>query len=300
MTRELRFAAVLAALSAARPAAATPAGDLVQIEILAETLQQGLTMSSQLATLRQAVTDARENISFMRSMYGLVSDFKNFDPGQFMTEAKNYFLAQNREIGDASALVADLRRYGLKGRFNASAINRRIRDANLYLEANTGYRVIPYDFKRALGIGQDVDDLLASPTFRQQEMSAAMPVSATSGLIEVELMQADGDAWAAALHQRAIARENAVQAMQIYAESLGASPGKSQQLAAQAAGITAAGVSQLSETSTRALALQEQDRVERSQAAAQGRREADALWRGITDGIDSSFRPVPRRTDTQP
>jgi hypothetical protein len=217
-----------------------------------------------------------------------------------MNEAQAYFLAQNRELGDAQYLVKDLQRNGLKGGFNAAVLNHRIREANLYLEVNTGYRVVPYDFKRALQVSQDVDDLLADPEFRRKQMGVPTPVSPTSGLLETELLQADSEAWASALHQRAIARERAIQAMQIYAESLGASPGKAQQLAAQAAGLTAAGVAQVSETSTRQLALHEQDRSERSQLAAQGRREADALWRGIGEGIDSSFRPTPRRTDTRP
>jgi hypothetical protein len=300
MTRTHRLVAALALLLAGRPAAATPFGDTIQVEILGETIKQTLTMEEQLTTLRQHLADARENIAFMRSMYGLVSDFRNFDPAQFMNEAKDYFIAQNRTLTDANNLFRDLQKNGLKGRFDASVLNRKIRLANLYLEQNTGYKVIPYDYKKALGIGQDVEDLLADPRFRKSQLTAPSVASPTRGIIDAELILADPQAYAGALHDRAIARDRAVQAMQVYAESLGASPGKAQQLGAQAASLTAAGVAQVSETTSRQLALQELERTERSQAAAQNRREADSLWRGINDSIDTSFRPTPRIQDARP
>ena len=124
-TRSPRLLALLL-LMAAMPARATIFGDAVQVKILAETVKENINLSAQLSELRAALTVARENLAFVRSVYGGINDLMHVNAEEELRDARDYFIAHQSGVSDALGLGQDIARHGVRGTFQAWPLNQQI------------------------------------------------------------------------------------------------------------------------------------------------------------------------------
>src|SRR5512135_1879728 len=116
--RRLLVIAAASCIAATLPSRATAGsifGDAIEIQILREQIKQGILVEQQLSAIRTGVATARDNLAFVRSVYGGVNDFMHFNAATFAQEAKDYFLMNNPTIGDSAAFADDVARRGMRG-----------------------------------------------------------------------------------------------------------------------------------------------------------------------------------------
>jgi hypothetical protein len=110
----------------AAPGRATVFGDAIQVNILKENVQENLNLTAQLVQLRSALSVARENLAFVRSVYGGINDLVHLNAEQELRDARDYFIAHQSGVPDALGLADDIARHGVRGTFQAWPLNQQV------------------------------------------------------------------------------------------------------------------------------------------------------------------------------
>lgn len=258
--------------------------------------------AASLEQLRASLAAAREQVQFARDVYAGVNDFRQFDPQAFLDSQQQQWLSQVPLAQDVSSFVQDITANGLNGgRFSASDLYYRVdayHDAYRRHQAEqaNGGKVVPYDARAALGVSREAEAALANPATRAALANQPVP-DVADGLFAVDAAKADPALLSLYMQRRAQAKEAEYQAFKLYAESMGASPGKAQQLAAMAAGLSAQELARVDDKLGQSLSLQQLQRQEEAGAKASERRETDALWNNIEKTATDAYKP-PQRGDT--
>jgi hypothetical protein len=223
-------------------------------------------MGQQIAQLGQVLQTARENLEVARSVYQGVDYIKNFDAQRFLHTAKAEFLARNSIIGETSGFANDLQRSGLRnGTLNPDLIARRAREAKLLLkcrdqiEALSERRIASldsqceqfgYNARAAASLAADTEVLLANPAMRLSLSNAPVTASASSGVLDARMMEADPALYGQLLRERAMARRGYDEATELETQlrAAGFSPGAAQQASAKAALLQNKQLADLNET----------------------------------------------------
>ena len=256
----------------------------------------------ELAQAGETIKTAQENLQLVRDVYAGVNDFVNFDPQAFLDGQKDYWLAQMPIAGDAQSFVNDISTNGLGGGSSSNPYNRLdvYRDAFRRKEAQRAFKgsLEPYDGKKALTVSREAETALSNSSTRVRLANKPEPATVAEGLFAVDAAKGDPQLLALYMQRRAAAKEAEYQAFKLYSESLGASPGKAQQLAAMAAGITAQELARIDDKLTQSVAMQQLEQQQRSSAKATERRETDFLWRDLEGATQTTFAPPTRGTVT--
>jgi hypothetical protein len=265
---------------------------------------QGVAELSQAADSFKAVTEtldnAKEYLQIARDVYAGINEFTNFDPEAFLQDQAQYFLAQVPIAGEVSSFVSDVSGNGLNGgHFNANDLYGKFdayRDAYRRRQAQqaVGANLTPFDSKTALSISGDAERALSNPSTRQQLAGRPDIASASEGLFSADAARVDPKLLSLYMQRRAAAKEAEYQAFKLYSESLGASPGKAQQLAAMATAMTAQEIARIDDKLAQSVSLQQLDRQEAAIGKATERREADFLWNDVQGAAEETFK-APKR-----
>lgn len=298
----LPLTAALLLASTAHAQLFDPAGSALQAQILAENVRQTLALGQQLTQLKEAVTNARESLAVVRSVYAGVNEFISYNPENLLLDGRRAFLTANPELADALSLGRDLTVPVSEGGFAPSLrVNLRADaygDAARRSEAQSAGPGPAYDARAAWGVSHEVQALLDDASV-QASLTRPPPVAtAAEGLFQLDMARADPGMAELYMRRQASALSAQEAALAVFKESTTASPGKAQQLAAQSTAMTAVGVSRLGEMQAKQLSLLELQRQEEAAARAAQRHEADAVWQHIGTGMQDSLRKAaPRQLD---
>lgn len=290
-TRGLTFVLIMAIATVPTAARASIFGE--------ENANLGLLVTQGLAELAQfteAIATAKEQLDLAKDVYAGVGEFLEFDPQAFLDGQKQNWLSQVPLASDVQGFVTDLSSGLGGGHFNARDLYGRFdayRDAHRRKEAQRalGRTLEPYDAKVALTVSREAEGALANARTRAQLAGKPEVETVSEGLFAVDAAKADPQLLALYMQRRAAAKEAEYQAMKLYAESLGAAPGKAQQLAAMAAGLSAQELARIDDKMTQSVALQQLDRQQKASAKATEAQEADFLWGDIQRTSESTFQP---------
>lgn len=286
---------LLAPSARAQLVTSDPMNQLIFWENVTHTTQ----LAQSLEQLRQTTVAAKENLSLVRDVYAGVNEFLHFDPKDFLESGKSYYLTKSG-VGD---LVVDARsgiEGGSGGRFNPYQLVQRVDmygDQSRRMDAREDAVPLPYDADAALGISQDLNALIDHPGYQKRLLGEPPPPTAAEGLLLFDAARADPQLAQALVYERTHSKEAETRAMKLYLESLGASPGKAQQLAATASTMTAAELASVNDKLAQQTALMQVERIENAAGRAEARRETDAMWQGVGEGIERSFGSGPRPTE---
>ena len=324
------FAALAATAVCPAPAwAGSFFGDAIEIQILREQVHQGILVEQQLAAIRSGLATARENLTFVRSVYGGVNDFMHFNATTFAQEAKDYFLMNNPTIGDSAAFADDVVRRGMRGSFNPYPVNAQI-DQYFLAECErrrSEARQLGFELtdcmdqeefrrrktERALPVtvaasGQSVADvyetMLSNRRIRDRMALEVRPAGPSDGLLYADTGRVDPAITSALLHESARSRMVEEQSMRMYIESLDQarppSPGKLAQIGAASSAATAASVARLEEIQARQQARADARAAEEHAEAERLRQErairAYTFGRLLRNSITAGA-PVPSREE---
>lgn len=246
---------------------------------------------SQLQQVSQAIETARQQLQVARDVYAGVNDFRNFDPQTFLDGQKQQWLSQVPLATDVQSFVSDVRDNGLSGgRFDANALASRFdvyRDAYRRREAAQalGGPVAPYDARTAMSVSREAERALSSPTLRQQLTAQPEPTTLSDGLFAADAARVDPQLLALYVKRRAAAKEAEYQAFRLTAEAMGASPGKAQQLAAMATGLSAQELARIDDKMSTSVTLQQLDRQEKAVGSAVERRDFELLYENAASSL---------------
>lgn len=290
-TRGLTFVLIMAIATVPTAARASIFGE--------ENANLGLLVTQGLAELAQfgeAIATAKEQLDLAKDIYAGVGDFLEFDPQAFLDGQKQNWLSQVPLASDVQGFVTDLSSGLGGGHFDARDLYGRFdayRDAHRRKEAQRalGRTLEPYDAKVALTVSREAEGALANSRTRAQLAGKPEVETISEGLFAVDAAKADPQLLALYMQRRAAAKEAEYQAMKLYAESLGAAPGKAQQLAAMAAGLSAQELARIDDKMSQSVALQQLDRQQKASAKATEAQEADFLWGDIQRTSESTFQP---------
>ena len=293
------FAAAVVMLSASNALAqlvvTDPTSTAIQTQTLAQAVLQKMALGEQLVQLRGALTTAQQGLSIARDAYAGINQFQHFNADVFLQEGEAYFLA-GTTAGQVVNFYADVHDNGLNGgHFDPGIAGRTadlFRDAARRAQAMT-IQVPSIDALGAWSVAQGINSAIHDPLGQKVAMATPDPSTAAEGITAFQEWQLDPKLLALLVHQRQEAEQNARDAMKLYLESLGASPGKAAQLSASATTLSAVAIARLNDKSAQSLNLQQLERLEKSSAGAQTRKENDMMWNQVVDGLDSSYGKSP-------
>jgi hypothetical protein len=295
----LRFIATLAGVAAvfvphsarAQWVVADPTSQALEGKLLLANIEQSFTLGRQLAQLQQSVQVAQQGLTLARDVYAGIGMFQNFNAQQFLEAGQTYFLA-GTAVGSAVNFYQDITTNGLNGGvFSPSVLQQ---STNLYGDVQRRLLASQtqgsfYDARSALTLSREVQSVIHSSAYQDASVKTPEPGTPTEGLIAYDELMVDPQLLSLSVHQRAEAEQQGRTAMQMYLESLGASPGKAQQLVATSTTLAAVELARINDKAAASLNVQQLDRVERSTAAAQTRRENDMLWGLIVSGLNATY-----------
>lgn len=293
------LALLLAALVASLPTTAHASLFGEENVALTALVAQG---TQELAQFGEAITTAQQQLQLARDVYAGVNDFLNFDPQAFLEGQRQQWMADVPIAGQLQGFVADVSNNGLGGgRFDVHDVYARFntyRDAARRAEARRalGGTLEPYDARAALTLSADTETALASPRVRQQLGGQMTPATLADGLFASDVARVDPQLLTLALQRRAAAKEAEYQAFKLLSEAMGASPGKAQQLAAIASGLSAQELARIDDKLGQSLTLEQLRQEQESTTRANERRETDFLWGDIQRTAKDTFQP-PQRGD---
>ena len=275
-----------------------PTSTALEIKMLATNIEHGFQLGEQLTQLKQNVQLVREGVSLARDAYAGINYFQHFDAQQFLQAGETYFLAGSG-TADALNLAANIEQNGLNGGYFSPAVLGSA--SNLYNDVERRAAAIQaqghlYDPKAALTLSAELDAVVHNLDYQQGAARTVEPSTSAQGLLAYDALQADPSLLALVVHQRAESEQQARTAMKLYLESLGASPGKAEQLAASATTLSAVELGRLNDKQAQSLNLQLLERTEKSVASAQTRKENDLVWQQIVTGVGATYgrgAPVP-------
>jgi hypothetical protein len=260
--------------------------------------------ASELTQLGNAITTAKEQLQLARDVYAGVNEFLNFDPQAFLEGQRQQWMSDIPLANEVQGFVSDVSANGLRGgHFSAQDVYQRFdtyRDAARRAQARRalGGTLEPFDARAALSLSREADTALASAHFRQQLAQAAEPATLSEGLFASDAARADPQLLALYVRRRAAAKEAEYQAFKLLSESMGATPGKAQQLAAMATGLSAQELARIDEKLGQSLSLQELQHTTEATTRATERLETDFLWKDIERGAHDTFQPPQRSQPT--
>lgn len=265
---------------------------------LTTLVAQGFEELGQAATV---INTAKQELELARDVYAGIGEFVNFDPQAFLEEQQQIWLSQLPLVGDVKAFGEDLVGNGLKGGHARDLASRfdAYRDARRKAEAldNLGGEVRPYDARTALTVAGEAQRTLTNPAARASLAKKAEASTASEGLFSIDASRADPQLLGLYMQRRAAAKEAEYQAFKLYSESLGASPGKAQQLAAMATSLSAEQLARIDDKLATSTSLQQLDRQEKALDKAASLRESEYLWQDVQRATKSFLAP-PSRGDT--
>lgn len=262
---------------------------------------QGFDELGQFGTM---ITTAKQNLDMLRDIYAGVGEFVNFDPQAFLEEQQQIWLSQLPIAGDVKAFGEDVITNGVKGgKFSSKDLASRFdayRDARRKSEAqeNLGGDVRPYDARTALTVAGEAQRTLTNPSARASLAKKAETATASEGLFSIDASRADPQLLGLYMQRRASAKEAEFQAFKLYSESLGASPGKAQQLAAMATSLSAQELARIDDKLAISTSVQQLDRQEKALDKASSLRESEYLWDDVKRASKSFLAP-PERGDIE-
>lgn len=283
--RRLTLWFFLSATVALAPRAAHAQAD---IPFLTALVAQG---ASQLQQVTQAIDTARQQLQMARDVYAGVSQFTNFSPDTFLEAQKQQWLAQVPLAGEVQSFFSDVQTNGLNGgRFDARNLAGRF---DVYREAfrarqarqNLGGSAAPYDARTALSLSREAERTFSSPMLRQQLTAQPSPSTFSEGLFAADAARVDPQLLALYAQRRAAAKEAEYQAFKLTAEAMGASPGKAQQLAAMATGLSAQQLARIDDKLATGVTLQQLERQEKAVGAAVERRDFELLYENAASSL---------------
>lgn len=255
---------------------------------LATLVAQGV---SELQQVSQAIETARQQLEFARDVYAGVNEFRNFDPQTFLDTQKAQWLSQVPLANEVQSFVSDVRDNGLNGgRFDAQSLAGRF---DVYREAyrarqaaqSLGGSVAPYDARTALSVSREAERAFASPSVRQQLTAQPEASTFSEGLFAADAARVDPQLLSLYAQRRSAAKEAEYQAFKLTAEAMGASPGKAQQLAAMATGLSAQELARIDDKLATSVTLQQLDRQEKAVGAAVERRDFELLYENAASSL---------------
>jgi hypothetical protein len=267
---------------------------------LAALVAQGIEEIEQAA---ETIATAREQLEFAKDVYAGINYFTTFDPQAFLEQEKSYFLTHIQVAGQASSLVTEVTSGHITGGSADSLYSRfdTFRDAQRRRQAKQGNgRIAPYDATRALTLSAETEEALNDPTLRGRLQGKPDVATVTDGLLESDMSRVDPALLNLYLQRRAAAKEAEYQAFLLYDEAIGASPGKAQQLAAMAAGMSAQELARIDHGIAQANAAAQLDRHERSVAKANEKAQVDFVWDDIQKTAESTQPPSRGSLDWEP
>jgi hypothetical protein len=315
-TRQLHLSLLLLLALTPSVSRATPAGDVILGNILAENIVQTVNAANTLTTLQQNLMQARQYVQIARDTYAGVQALSTADLDGVLNASRTYFMNATG-ANSATGLVEDVRSNRLNGgTINTGWVNAQLADARLQSrcyaqldELNNGARRMldadcryMLDTRAASRFSQGTEDALRDTTLCNVGLEripcrlvTAQPTiaSSTAGIVDARLGSEDPALLAELLRQRSIARSAAVDAMRLYFQSLGASPGKAQQLAAQSAALGAAQLAAIAEGQSQLVAMEQRREADAANRAAAAAARDERLQRQLGDAIDRGFH----RTD---
>lgn len=290
--------AALLVLLLSAPAHASVFGE--ENAALAALVAQGIEEINQAS---QTIATAREQLEFAKDVYAGINYFTTFDPQAFLEQEKSYFLTHIQVAAEASSLVTEVTSGRITGGSADSLYNRfdAFRDAQRRRQAKQGNgRVAPYDANRALTLSAETEEALGDPTQRGRLTGKPDVATVSDGLLEADMSRVDPALLNLYLARRAAAKEAEYQAFKLYAEAIGASPGKAQQLAALAAGLSAQELARIDHSLAQANTAAQLERHERSVAKANEKAQVDFVWDDIQKTAESAQPPSRGSLDWEP
>lgn len=264
---------------------------------LATLVAQGVAEFTQAA---QVLTTVQENLQTVRDVYAGVGEFLNFDPESFLEQQKQEWMGEFPIANDVSSFVTDVTSNGLRGgRFNAKDLYQKFdtyRDQARRQESQRqmGGVMAPYDSKSALTLSREAERALSNSSTRKQLAGRPEPETISEGLFASDAAKVDPKLFQLYLQRRAAAKEADYQAYKVLAESMGAAPGKAQQLAAISAGLSAQELARIDDSVGQQLSLQQLEQQQRATTKASERQQSDFLWNDIEQTAKESFKPPTR------
>jgi len=255
---------------------------------------------AELAQVADAIATAKQQLEIARDVYAGVNDFLNFDPQSFLDGQKQQWMAQVPLAGEVQGFVSDVTTNGLNGgHFNAKDLYGRFdtyRDQFRRLEAKKalGTTFEPYDAKSALTLSREAEAALASSSTRARLAAQSEPETVSEGLFASDAAKVDPALVSLYMQRRAQAKEAEYQAFKLMSEAMGASPGKAQQLAAMATGLSAQELARIDDKMGQSLSLQQLEQQQRATTKATERQEADFLWNDLSKATEKNFAPPKR------
>jgi len=262
---------------------------------LTALVAQGVAELSQFA---EAIATAKQQVELLKDIYAGVNDVMSFDPQAFLDGQKQQWMSEVPLANDVQGLVSDLT--NLKGgHFNAKDVYGRFdtyRDQYRRLESKKalGSTFEPYDAKSALTLSRETEAALASSSTRARLASQSEPETVSEGLFASDAAKVDPALVSLYMQRRAQAKDAEFQAFKLMSESMGASPGKAQQLAAMATGLSAQELARIDDKMGQALSLQQLEQQQRATSKATERQQADFLWNDMTKATEKNFAPPKR------
>lgn len=253
---------------------------------------------AELAQVAEAIATAKQQVELLKDIYAGVNDVLSFDPQAFLDGQKQQWMSEVPLAGDVQGLVSDLTNLN-GGHFNAKDIYGRFdtyRDQFRRLEAKKalGTTFEPYDAKSALTLSREAESALSSSSTRARLASQSEPETVSEGLFASDAAKVDPALVSLYMQRRAQAKEAEYQAFKLMSEAMGASPGKAQQLAAMATGLSAQELARIDDKMGQALSLQQLEQQQRATTKATERQEADFLWNDLSKATEKNFAPPKR------
>lgn len=267
---------------------------------LGQLVTQGV---AQIAQVADAIATAKEQLELARDVYAGVNDFLQFDPQAFLNGQKQQWMYSIPLAAEVQDLVTDVSTNGLNGgSFDARRMAARFdvyRDQMRRQSAQKamGGTLEPYDAKAALTLSRETDAVLGNASARARLANRPEPETISDGLFAADAARVDPQLLALYMQRRAVSKEAEYQAMKLYAEASDASPGKAQQLAAMAAGMSAQELARIDDKLSQQLTLEELQYQQEAAAKANERREVDFIWTDLHETTIKTYAPPTRGSD---
>lgn len=267
---------------------------------LGQLVTQGV---AQIAQVADAIATAKEQLELARDVYAGVNDFLQFDPQAFLDGQKQQWMYSIPLASEVQSLVTDVGTNGLNGgRFDAGRMAARFdvyRDQMRRMDAHDamGGSLEPYDARAAMTLSRETDAVFSNGNARARLANQPEPETVSHGLFAADAARVDPQLLSLYMQRRAAAKEAEYQAMKLYAEASGASPGKAQQLAAMAAGMSAQELARIDDKLSQSLTLEQLQYQQEAAARANERREVDFLWTDMQETTIKTFAPPTRGSD---